>query len=123
MDTAVVLQVREGLKIIEQDIAELRGILAKLARKYRDTPMAGRTHLQQALPVTFGYKVAIWLAIFDRHAERLDQLKPRVLVGEFAGAAGTLASLGDKGLEVQKAFCEELGLGVPVSTWHLARGT
>src|SRR5262249_13793077 len=88
---------------------------------YRDTPMAGRTHLQQAAPITFGYKVAIWLAIFDRHAERLEQLKPRVLVGEFAGAAGTLASLGEKGLEVQKAFCEELGLGVPVSTWHVAR--
>src|SRR6516225_12471951 len=121
MDTAVVLQVREGLAIIEDEIDELRGILARLARRYRDTPMAGRTHLQQALPITFGYKVAIWLAIFDRHAERLDQLKPRVLVGEFAGAAGTLASLGEKGLEVQKAFCEELGLGVPASTWHVAR--
>ena len=88
---------------------------------YRDTPMAGRTHLQQALPVTFGYKTAIWLAMFDRHAERLAQLKPRVLVGQFAGAAGTLASLGDKGFEVQQALCEELGLGVPVSTWHVAR--
>ena len=121
MDTAIVLQVREGLTIIEEEINELRGILAKLARKYRDNPMAGRTHLQQALPITFGYKVAIWLAIFDRHAERLDQLKPRVLVGEFAGAAGTLASLGEKGLEVQKTVCEELGLGLPVSTWHVAR--
>ena len=75
--------------------------------------MAGRTHLQQALPVTFGYKVAVWLAMFDRHAERLAQLRPRVLVGEFAGAAGTLASLGDRGLEVQQAMMEELGLGVP----------
>jgi 3-carboxy-cis,cis-muconate cycloisomerase len=121
MDTAVVLQVRAGLAIIESDIAALRGILAGLARRYRDTPMAGRTHLQQALPVTFGYKCAIWLAMFDRHAERLAQLKPRVLVGQFAGAAGTLASLGDKGFEVQKALCEELGLGVPVSTWHVAR--
>jgi len=121
MDTAVVLQVRAGLEIIESDIAALRGILAGLARRYRDTPMAGRTHLQQALPVTFGYKCAIWLAMFDRHAERLTQLKPRVLVGQFAGAAGTLASLGDKGFEVQKALCEELGLGVPVSTWHVAR--
>lgn len=121
MDTAVILQVRDGLAIIEQDIAELRRILADLSRKYRDTPMAGRTHLQQALPVTFGYKTAIWLAMFDRHAERLEQLKPRVLVGEFAGAAGTLASLGEKGLEVQTALCEELGLGVPVSTWHVAR--
>src|SRR3954463_4007220 len=121
MDTALVLQIRAGLAIIESDIAALRGILAGLARRYRDTPMAGRTHLQQALPVTFGYKAAIWLAMFDRHAERLEQLKPRVLVGQFAGAAGTLASLGDKGLEVQKAFCEELDLGVPVSTWHVAR--
>src|SRR5438552_9098473 len=121
MDTAVVLQLREGLRLIEEDIAALRGILADLSKRYRDTPMAGRTHLQQALPVTFGYKTAIYLAMFDRHAERLAQLKPRVLVGQFAGAAGTLASLGDKGFEVQQALCEELGLGVPVSTWHVAR--
>ncbi|TCP93445.1 3-carboxy-cis,cis-muconate cycloisomerase [Cricetibacter osteomyelitidis] len=121
MDSAVVLQVRDGLAIIEQDIKELRKILADLSKRYRDTAMAGRTHLQQALPVTFGYKTAIWLDIFDRHAERLEQLKPRVLVGEFAGAAGTLASLGDKGLDVQKAMMDVLGLGVPVSTWHVAR--
>src|SRR5262249_59021077 len=70
---------------------------------------------------TFGYKAAIWLSVFDRHAERLRELKPRVLVGQFAGAAGTLASLGEKGLDVQRALCEELGLGVPVSTWHVAR--
>src|SRR6476660_2757782 len=121
MDTAVVLQVRDGLAIIEKDIASLRDILADLSKRYRDTPMAGRTHLQQALPVTFGYKAAIWLAMFDRHAERLLQLKPRVLVGQFAGAAGTLASLGDKGFAVQEALCDELGLGVPASTWHVAR--
>jgi 3-carboxy-cis,cis-muconate cycloisomerase len=121
MDTAVVLQIRAAFAIIEEDVAALRTILADLSRRYRDTPMAGRTHLQQALPVTFGYKTAIWLAMFDRHAERLAQLKPRVLVGQFAGAAGTLASLGDKGFEVQQAFCEELGLGVPVATWHVAR--
>src|SRR6266436_4053569 len=121
MDTAVILQVRAGLAIIEADILALRGILAGLSKRYRDTPMAGRTHLQQALPVTFGYKTAIWLAMFDRHAERLAQLKPRVLVGQFAGAAGTLASLGDKGFEVQQALWEELGLGVPVATWHVAR--
>jgi 3-carboxy-cis,cis-muconate cycloisomerase len=121
MDTAVILQVRAGLEIIEADISAMRDILAGLSKRYRDTPMAGRTHLQQALPVTFGYKTAIWLAMFDRHAERLAQLKPRVLLGQFAGAAGTLASLGDKGFEVQTALCDELGLGVPVSTWHVAR--
>jgi len=121
MDTAVVLQMREGLRMIEGDMTALRGILADLARAHRDTPMAGRTHLQQALPVTFGYKVAVWLAMFDRHTERLAQLKPRVEVGQFAGAAGTLASLGDKGLAVQAAFCKELGLAVPAATWHVAR--
>ncbi|ATO35491.1 3-carboxy-cis,cis-muconate cycloisomerase [Dickeya dianthicola] len=121
MDTAVVLQIRDAFDLIEADIQSLRKILADLARRYRNTPMAGRTHLQQALPITFGYKAAIWLDMFDRHAERLEQARPRVLVGEFAGAAGTLASLGDKGLAVQKAMMEELKLGVPTSTWHVAR--
>jgi 3-carboxy-cis,cis-muconate cycloisomerase len=121
MDTANVLQVRDALDIVENDIRTLRGILADLAKKHRDTPMAGRTHLQQALPVTFGYKVAIWLAMFDRHQQRLSQMRERVLCVEFAGAAGTLASLGDKGLLVQKALAEELGLAVPATTWHVAR--
>lgn len=121
MDTAVALQVRDALDSIDTDIRELRGILAQLARKHRDTPMAGRTHLQQALPVTFGYKAAIWLAMFDRHQERIAELRPRVAVVEFAGAAGTLASLGDRGLQVQAALAEELGLGIPTTTWHVAR--
>lgn len=121
MDTAVVLQLREGLAIISEDIDALRVILAGLSVRHRDTAMAGRTHLQHALPVTFGYKTSIWLAMFDRHVERLEQLRPRVLVGQFAGAAGTLASLGEMGFDVQAALCAELGLGVPVSTWHVAR--
>ena len=121
MDTAVVLQLRDALALVGKDLAELQAILARQAKRYRDTPMAGRTHLQQALPVTFGYKLAIWLAMIDRHAERLQQLTPRVLVGQFAGAAGTLASLGDRGMDVQKALCEELGLAQPAATWHAAR--
>lgn len=121
MDTAVVLQVRAALVIVERDIQAVRGLLAGLAERYRDTPMAGRTHLQHALPITFGYKCAVWLSMFDRHAERLLELRPRVEVGQFAGAAGTLASLGDKGLEVQEALMAELGLGVPQATWHVAR--
>src|SRR5919205_3091936 len=91
MDTASVLQIRDGLKLIEADLDAVRTHLAALAKRYRDTPMAGRTHLQHALPVTFGYKAAVWLAGFDRHAERLAELKPRVLVAQFGGAAGTLA--------------------------------
>ncbi|WP_043837639.1 3-carboxy-cis,cis-muconate cycloisomerase [Muricoccus aerilatus] len=121
MDTASVLQVRAALDLVGADIDALRGILAELAARHRDTPMAGRTHLQQALPVTFGYKVAIWLAAMDRHAERLAQLRPRVLLGQFAGAAGTLASLGEDGFRVQEELCRELGLGQPVITWHVAR--
>jgi 3-carboxy-cis,cis-muconate cycloisomerase len=121
MDTAVSLQVRDALDIVDADIRALRAILAGLAKKHRDTPMAGRTHLQQALPVTFGYKAAIWLAMFDRHQQRLAELRPRVAVVQFAGAAGTLASLGDKGLEVQRAMAAKLGLGVPATTWHVAR--
>ncbi|MGF6727610.1 3-carboxy-cis,cis-muconate cycloisomerase [Paraburkholderia sp. GAS41] len=121
MDTAVSLQVRDALDLIDSDIRDLRTILVGLAKKHRDTPMAGRTHLQQALPITFGYKVAIWLAMFDRHQQRLAELRPRVAVVGFAGAAGTLASLGDKGFEVQKALADELKLGVPATTWHVAR--
>jgi 3-carboxy-cis,cis-muconate cycloisomerase len=121
MDTAVVLQVRAALALVERDIQDVRGLLAGLAQRFRDTPMAGRTHLQHALPITFGYKCAVWLSMFDRHAERLVELRPRVEVGQFAGAAGTLASLGDKGLEVQEALMAELGLGVPQTTWHVAR--
>ena len=121
MDSAVVLQVRDALALIESDLNELRAILARQAKRYRDTPMAGRTHLQQALPITFGYKLAIWLSMLDRHVERLQQLKPRVLVGQFAGAAGTLASLGEHGMEVQKALMQELKLAQPLATWHAAR--
>jgi 3-carboxy-cis,cis-muconate cycloisomerase len=121
MDTANVLQLRSALDIVDRDLRELRDCLADLARKYRDTPMAGRTHLQQALPITFGYKAAVWLSSIDRHIERVEQALPRILVGEFAGAAGTLASIGEGGLTVQKFFCEELGLRQPSMTWHVAR--
>jgi 3-carboxy-cis,cis-muconate cycloisomerase len=78
MDSAVALQVRDALDVVEADVRELRKILVGLAHLHRVTPMAGRTHLQQALPVTFGYKVAIWLAMFDRHQQRLAELRPRV---------------------------------------------
>lgn len=121
MDTANVLQIRAALEIVARDLREVRDILKAMAKKYRDTPMAGRTHLQQALPVTFGYKAAVWLSSIDRHIERVDQALPRILLGEFSGAAGTLASVGEGGLEMQKLFCEELGLHQPSITWHVAR--
>ena len=78
MDTAVVLQIRAGLALIEDDLTAIRGHLVELARRHRNTPMAGRTHLQHALPITFGLKCAVWLAPLISHVERLDQLRPRV---------------------------------------------
>ena len=121
MDTGVVLQVREALAIIERDVAAVTAALEVLARRHRDTPMAGRTHLQQALPVTFGYKCAVWLSMMQRHAERHAQLRPRVLVAQLGGAAGTLASLERKGLEVLAAYAKELDLAEPAISWHVAR--
>lgn len=121
MDSALVLQLRAALDLLEADLAAVSAALAALARRHRDTPMAGRTHLQQALPITFGFKAAVWRAPIERHRERLAQLRPRVLVGQFGGAAGTLASLGDQGLAVRAALMRELGLGEPAITWHVAR--
>jgi 3-carboxy-cis,cis-muconate cycloisomerase len=121
VDTAVVLQIRAALAIIARDLSAVSAALAKLAEEHRDTPMAGRTHLQQALPITFGYKCAIWLSMMDRHMMRLSELKPRVLVAQLGGAAGTLASLGDKGLAVRREYARELGLADPLITWHVAR--
>jgi len=122
-DTATVLQIRESFAIIEADLSQLSKHLAELARKHRDTPMVGRSNLQQAVPVTFGYKVAGILSAIERHRSRLQELKPRVLMGEFAGAAGTLASLDKKPLEVQAALMQELGLAQPLIAWHTIRDT
>jgi 3-carboxy-cis,cis-muconate cycloisomerase len=120
-DTATVMQIREGLALIEADLDGIADALAALARKYRDTPMAGRSNLQQAVPITFGYKMATLLAAFARHKQRLRELRARVLVGEFGGAAGTLSSLGGRGLDVQAELMKELKLGQPAIAWHTVR--
>ena len=121
MDTTLVLQIQRAFDIIERDLKTISKTLAILAQKYRDTPMAGRSHRQHALPVTFGYKIAVWLSGIKRHLIRLSEIRPRVLVGQFGGAAGTLASLGKQGLAVQEGLMKELKLGVPEATWHTMR--
>jgi len=121
MDTADVLQTRDALDLVDADLMAIGDALATLAGRHAETPMAGRTHLQHALPISFGYKCATWLSAIDRHRERLAELRRRVEVVEFAGAAGTLASLGDGGLPTQAALAEELGLGKPDITWHAIR--
>jgi 3-carboxy-cis,cis-muconate cycloisomerase len=125
IDSAVVLQIRDGLALIEAELTTLRDHLAALAKKHRDTPMPGRTFFQQALPITFGYKAAVWLSSFDRHAERLAEVKKRVLQAEFGGAVGTLASLGSgaEALHTVGELARELGLAEPAITWHVARDT
>src|SRR5260221_10600436 len=120
-DTATIMQIREALVIVEKDLDGICDGLAALAKKYRDTPMAGRSNLQQAVPITFGYKMATMLAAFERHKQRLKEIRPRILVGEFGGAAGTLSSLGKDGLKVQDELMKELKLGQPEISWHTVR--
>jgi adenylosuccinate lyase len=120
-DTGLILQMRDSIVEIEKSLNELISILANLARDHRATPMVGRTHGQQALPMTFGFKVATWLAECMRHAERLTACKPRLLVGEFGGAVGTLAGIAERGIDVRRYLMEELSLGEPLIAWHASR--
>ncbi|MEB8340769.1 class-II fumarase/aspartase family protein [Streptomyces endophyticus] len=123
MDTAVMLQCKEGVSLLQEQLDSVRTALRELAAEHEDTVTAGRTHLQHALPVTFGFRCAVWLSALDRHAERLEQARERALMVQFGGAAGTLASLGDgpEGLQVRAALAAELGLKDPSITWHVAR--
>lgn len=120
-DTATVLQIREALELVDAELEAIAQALARLAREHRLTPVIGRSNLQQAIPVTFGYKMAGILSAVLRHRERLAQLRERVLVGEFGGACGTLASLEMGAMETQEGLCKELGLGQPLIAWHTIR--
>lgn len=123
VDTATVLQCADGLELVSAALDEVRQTLRGLALEHIDTVAAGRTHLRHAVPVTFGYRAAVWLSALDRHAERLAAVRERDLMVQLGGAAGTLASLGPgpAGLEVRSAMAEELGLRDPEITWHVAR--
>jgi len=123
MDTGQVLQIKDAWAVIGRDLETLAANLAALAREHRDTVMAGRTHGQQALPLTFGYKVAIWLDEVRRHQTRMAEAGPRVFRGQFSGAVGTMAAIGEHGLAVQERMFEILGLAVPAISWHVARDT
>lgn len=123
IDTALVLQLRDALTQLQRQLQTLNTQLSALADTHRHTLMAGRTHSQQALPITFGLKVANWLAPLIRHHERLMQLLPRLLVVQLGGAAGTLAALGELGGRVQAALARQLNLGVPPMPWHTQRDT
>ena len=121
VDTATVLQIREGLALIRSSLRDIVAALAAQAEKHRRTVMAGRTYLQQALPTTLGLKCAVWVQPLIGHLHRLDALRPRVEQVSFGGAAGTLASLGDQGIAVVEGLAAELGLAAADAPWHANR--
>ncbi|MCO2124264.1 3-carboxy-cis,cis-muconate cycloisomerase [Pseudomonas aeruginosa] len=121
MDSGLVLQLRRALALLEQDLQRLAEVLADQAERHADTPLAGRTWLQHATPVTLGMKLAGLLGALTRHRQRLRELRPRLLVLQFGGASGTLAALGEQALPVAAALAEELGLALPEQPWHTQR--
>ncbi len=121
MDSGLVLQLRSAVLLLEQDLQQLGERLAAQAQRYGGLPLAGRTWLQHATPVTLGMKIAGWLGAVTRSRERLQQLKPRLLVLQFGGASGTLAALGEQALPVARALAEELCLDLPEQPWHTQR--
>jgi 3-carboxy-cis,cis-muconate cycloisomerase len=121
IDTGLVLQLREAFDLLDAGSAALIAVLSQMASEHRDTVMAGRTWLQQAVPVSFGLKAAGWLDALLRQRERLRETRARVLALQFGGAAGTLASLGDRGLDVAQALADELQLTLPALPWHTQR--
>lgn len=110
VDTANALQFKDGLRIIRGDLFELEGILLDLAEKNIETVAVGRTHGQHAVPTTYGLKFALWANELREHLHRIDEAKARVLVGKMSGAVGTMASFGEKGMEIQEIVMSDLGL-------------
>ncbi|MEK8081282.1 3-carboxy-cis,cis-muconate cycloisomerase [Pseudomonas sp. XK-1] len=121
MDTGLVLQLRQACALLDADLAQLTEALALQAERYADCVLPGRTWLQHATPVTLGMKLAGSLGAITRHRQRLAELKPRLLVLQFGGAAGTLAALGEQGWAVSEALAEELQLALPDQPWHTQR--
>jgi adenylosuccinate lyase len=120
-DTWTMLALRDARALIERDLERVDHALATLARRHRDTPMAGRTHGQQGLPITFGFKVAVWLAELRRHRQRFVEIAARMGVVQLSGGVGSLSSLGPRGLDVQRRFAERLGLRAPLASWTNSR--
>ncbi|TPR55120.1 adenylosuccinate lyase [Enterococcus sp. OL5] len=121
VDTGAMLQLKQSYLLIRKEVQDIIERLAKASKSYQYTTMVGRTHGMQALPTTFGYKLAVWLDEFGRHLERLLEMKDRVFVGNLNGAIGSYASFGPQGIEVEKRTLELLELGVPTISWQSAR--
>jgi len=120
-DTAQVLEIKDILIILERDTTHIIRQLAGLAERYRDLVMIARTHGQQALPITLGAKIAVWLDEMVRNGNRLHDCRQRVLVSQLFGGVGTMAAFGEQGLELLNRFSDRLGLAAPLSSWQTAR--
>jgi len=121
LDTAQVLEQKDFMAVLYRDLKRLEKLLVGLAGNHRDTPMIGRTHGQQALPMTFGLKVVIWAAEIRRHVERLLALGPRLFTIQLSGAVGTMAALGPQAREVAHLTAQKLGLASSMPNWHTSR--
>lgn len=121
IDTGLVLQMKDAFDIVRRDLLQMAGSLLRLTAEHRNTPMMGRTLSLQAIPITFGFKTAIWLSEIDRHLQRLEEMEARVFVGSIVGAVGTKASFGPKAHAMEKAVNAKLGLGTPNISWQPAR--
>src|SRR5437763_894866 len=121
VDTALMLQMRDGIDLLVNGLLDVCAVCERLAEQHRHTLMAGRTLLQQAVPITFGLKAARWLALTVRQIYALRERRERSLVVQLGGAAGTLASLGYKGIQVVDLLADELGLPAPDLPWHSER--
>jgi adenylosuccinate lyase len=122
VDTANSMQLKDASDIIEKKLANLKSILQKKAAQYKNTVMIGRTHGQHALPITLGFKFAVWGYEVSRHISRLKDCRNRILVGKISGAVGTQASLGENAMRIQELVMKQLGLHVAeISTQILQR--
>lgn len=121
IDTGLVLQLRTALALLAGGLVELAAALAELAAAHRHTPLAARTLLQQAEPISFGLKAAGWLSAIERHRRRLQELRGRTQVLQFGGASGNLAGFGANGLDVAAALARDLSLVLPDLPWHTHR--
>ncbi len=123
IDSGQALQLKAVFALIQRDLRQIEDRLLELAAQYRTLPMIGRTHSQQAIPISLGLKFSVWLLEFNRHGDRLEALTSRALTGQLGGAVGTMSALGPQGREIAALTMQKLGLQASTAPWHTARDT
>jgi len=121
LDTGFMMSIKRGFEAIYRDILEVEEAILKLVNEHADTVMAGRTHCQQALPITFGYKAAIWASEVRRGIERMKDCRRRCFVGQLSGAVGTMGGFGEQAIKVSDESIKKIGLDIPDIAWHASR--